>query len=164
MALAWTLRDARVTSTLFGARSVEQLESGIAALERLDFSPDELGVGCIGFSPLAQGMLTDKYLHGIPEGSRATQHGSLSTDLLSDETLAKVRALNEIASRRGQTLAQLALAWTLRDPRMTSTLIGVSSLAQLEDSLRALDELAFSDDELAEIDRHATESGINIWG
>jgi L-glyceraldehyde 3-phosphate reductase len=124
----------------------------------------ELGVGCIGFSPLAQGMLTDKYLHGIPEGSRATQHGSLSTDLLSDETLAKVRALNEIASRRGQTLAQLALAWTLRDPRMTSTLIGVSSLAQLEDSLRALDELAFSDDELAEIDRHATESGINIWG
>jgi L-glyceraldehyde 3-phosphate reductase len=124
----------------------------------------ELGVGCIGFSPLAQGMLTDKYLHGIPEGSRATQHGSLSTDLLTDESLAKVRALNEIAVRRGQTLAQLALAWTLRDPRMTSTLIGVSSLAQLQDSLRALDGLAFSDDELAEIDTHATEAGINIWG
>jgi L-glyceraldehyde 3-phosphate reductase len=109
-------------------------------------------------------MLTDKYLHGIPEGSRATQHGSLSTDLLTDESLAKVRALNEIAVRRGQTLAQLALAWTLRDPRMTSTLIGVSSLAQLQDSLRALDGLAFSDDELAEIDTHATEAGINIWG
>jgi L-glyceraldehyde 3-phosphate reductase len=124
----------------------------------------ELGVGCIGFSPLAQGMLTDKYLDGIPEGSRATQHGSLSTELLTDESLAKVRALNEIASRRGQTLAQLALAWTLRDARMTSTLIGVSSLAQLEDSLRALDGLDFSDDELAEIDRYATEAGINIWG
>ena len=124
----------------------------------------ELGVGCIGFSPLAQGMLTDKYLNGIPEGSRATQHGSLSTDLLTDESLAKVRALNEVASRRGQTLAQLALAWTLRDPRMTSTLIGVSSLAQLQDSLRALDGLDFSGEELAEIDRHATESGINIWG
>jgi L-glyceraldehyde 3-phosphate reductase len=124
----------------------------------------ELGVGCIGFSPLAQGMLTDKYLHGIPEGSRATQHGSLSTELLSDETLEKVRALNEIAARRGQSLAQMALAWTLRDRRMTSTLIGVSSLAQLEDSLRALAGLAFSEDELAEIDRHATESGINIWG
>jgi L-glyceraldehyde 3-phosphate reductase len=123
----------------------------------------ELGVGCIGFSPLAQGMLTDKYLRGIPEGSRATQHGSLSTDLLSDERLAKVRGLNEIALRRGQSLAQMAIAWTLRDPRMTSTLIGVSSLAQLEDSLRALDGLAFSEDELAEIDGYATESGINIW-
>jgi L-glyceraldehyde 3-phosphate reductase len=124
----------------------------------------ELGVGCIGFSPLAQGMLTDKYLHGIPEGSRATQHGSLSTALLTEESIAKIRALNEIASRRGQSLAQLALAWTLRDPRMTSTLIGVSSLAQLEDSLRALDRPAFSDEELGEIDRYATESGINIWG
>src|SRR5436190_335965 len=92
---------------------------------------DELGVGCIGFSPLAQGMLTDKYLDGIPEGSRATQQGSLSTDLLGDETLAKIRALNEIASRRGQSLAQLAIAWTLRDPRMTSALVGVSSIAQL---------------------------------
>ena len=123
----------------------------------------DLGIGCIGFSPLAQGMLTDKYLHGIPAGSRATQHGSLSTELLSDETLAKVRGLNEIAAARGQSLAQMALAWTLRDARMTSTLIGVSSVVQLEDSLRALDGLAFSDDELAEIDRYATESGINIW-
>ena len=123
----------------------------------------ELGVGCIGFSPLAQGVLTSKYLRGIPEGSRATQHGSLSADQLTDETLTKVRALNEIASARGQTLAQMALAWTLRDDRMTSTLIGVSSVEQLDDSLRALDHLEFSKEELAEIDRHATESGINIW-
>ena len=125
---------------------------------------EDLGVGCIGFSPLAQGMLTDKYLDGIPVGSRATQNGSLSTDLLTDESLAKIRALNEVAARRGQTLAQMALAWTLRDPRMTSTLIGVSSIDQLEDSLGALDNLEFSDEELAEIDAHATEAGINIWG
>jgi L-glyceraldehyde 3-phosphate reductase len=125
---------------------------------------EELGVGCIGFSPLAQGMLTDKYLDGIPEGSRATQNGSLSRDLLTDESLTKIRALNGVAARRGQSLAQMSLAWTLRDPRMTSTLIGVSSLAQLEDSLDTLDTLDFSDEELAEIDRYATESGINIWG
>jgi L-glyceraldehyde 3-phosphate reductase len=125
---------------------------------------EELGVGCIGFSPLAQGMLTDKYLGGIPEGSRATQNGSLSRELLSDGSMAKIRSLNEIAARRGQSLAQMALAWTLRDPRMTSTLIGVSSLEQLEDSLDALDNLDFPDEELAEIDRYATESGINIWG
>jgi L-glyceraldehyde 3-phosphate reductase len=123
----------------------------------------ELGVGCIGFSPLAQGMLTDKYLHGIPEGSRAAQHTSLSPDLLTEQTLGKVQALNEIASRRGQSLAQLALAWTLRDARMTSTLVGASSVEQLEDSLSALDNLGFSDDELAEIDRYATESDINLW-
>jgi L-glyceraldehyde 3-phosphate reductase len=124
---------------------------------------DELGIGCIGFSPLAQGLLTDKYLHGVPEGSRASRPGSLSPDQLTDQTLAKVRALSELAERRGQTLAQTALAWTLRDPRMTSTLIGVSSLEQLEDSLRALDNPDFSDDELAEIDRYATESDINLW-
>jgi L-glyceraldehyde 3-phosphate reductase len=123
----------------------------------------ELGVGCICFSPLAQGMLTDKYLNGIPEGSRAAANTSLSPDLLTDEAMAKIRALNEIAAGRGQSLAQLALAWTLRDPRMTSTLIGASSVAQLEDSLGALRNLPLSDDELAEIDRHATESGINIW-
>jgi L-glyceraldehyde 3-phosphate reductase len=125
---------------------------------------EELGIGCIGFSPLAQGMLTDKYLKGIPQGSRATQDGSLSPDLLTDEAMAKIRALNEIAARRGQTLAQMALAWTLRDPRMTSTLIGVSSIEQLDDSIGALDNLDFSDEELEEIDRYATESGINIWG
>jgi L-glyceraldehyde 3-phosphate reductase len=123
----------------------------------------ELGVGCICFSPLAQGLLTDKYLQGIPEGSRATQYRSLSADQLTDQTLAKVRALSEIAQRRGQTLAQMALAWTLRDPRMTSTLAGASSLEQLEDNVKALDNLEFSDDELAEIDRYATESDINLW-
>jgi L-glyceraldehyde 3-phosphate reductase len=122
-----------------------------------------LGVGCIGFSPLAQGMLTDKYLDGIPAESRAAENSSLSPDLLTDDALAKIRSLNELAKGRGQTLAQLALAWTLRDERMTSTLIGASSVAQLDDSLGALDQLAFSDGELAEIDRHATEAGINLW-
>jgi L-glyceraldehyde 3-phosphate reductase len=123
----------------------------------------ELGVGCIGFSPLAQGMLTDKYLYGIPAGSRAAENSSLSPDLINDESLEKTRALNEIASGRGQSLAQMALAWTLRDARMTSTLIGASSVEQLEDSLGALAQPGFSPDELAEIDRHATDSGINLW-
>jgi L-glyceraldehyde 3-phosphate reductase len=123
----------------------------------------ELGIGCIVFSPLAQGMLTDKYLDGIPQGSRASQHGSLSPDLINDQSLAKIRALNEIASRRGQTLAQLALAWTLRDPRVTSTLIGASSVEQLEANVAALDKLDFSEEELGEIDRYATEADINLW-
>ena len=123
----------------------------------------ELGIGCIVFSPLAQGMLTDRYLNGIPEGSRASRHGSLSPDLIDDQALAKIRALNEIASRRGQTLAQLALAWTLRDPRVTSTLIGASSVEQLEANVAALDNLDFSNEELAEIDQYATEADINIW-
>jgi L-glyceraldehyde 3-phosphate reductase len=121
------------------------------------------GVGCIVFSPLAQGMLSDKYLNGIPEGSRASRDGSLSPRMLTDEALTKIRTLNEIAQRRGQTLAQLALAWTLRDARVTSTLVGVSSLEQLEANLAALDNLDLSEDELAEIDRYATESGINLW-
>jgi L-glyceraldehyde 3-phosphate reductase len=123
----------------------------------------ELGIGCIVFSPLAQGMLTDKYLGGIPQGSRASRHGSLSPELINDQSLAKIRALNEIASRRGQTLAQLALAWTLRDPRVTSTLVGASSVKQLEANVAALDKLDLSDDELAEIDRFATDADINIW-
>ncbi len=123
----------------------------------------ELGVGCITFSPLAQGMLTDRYLNGIPEGSRASRPGSLSPDLLTDQTLAKIRALNDIAARRGQTLAQMALAWTLRDPRVTSTLVGASSVAQLEANVGALDNPDFTDEELAEIDRYATESEINLW-
>jgi L-glyceraldehyde 3-phosphate reductase len=130
--------------------------------ELLDTLEDE-GVGCICFSPLAQGMLTDKYLEGIPEGSRASRDDTLSPDLLTAQTLEKIRALNEIASRRGQTLAQTALAWTLRDPRVTSTLIGASSVAQLEENVRTLDNLDFSDEELAEIDRYATESDINMW-
>jgi L-glyceraldehyde 3-phosphate reductase len=123
----------------------------------------ELGVGCIGFSPLAQGMLTDKYLNGIPADSRAAENSSLSPDLLTDDAMERIRALNELAKRRGQSLAQLALAWTLRDPRMTSTLVGASSVAQLEDSLHALGNLALSDDELAEIDRYAGDTGINLW-
>jgi L-glyceraldehyde 3-phosphate reductase len=123
----------------------------------------EEGVGCIVFSPLAQGLLTDRYLHGIPEGSRASRPGSLSADMLSDQNLAKVRALNQIAARRGQTLAQLAIAWTLRDPRVTSALVGSSSVRQLEDNVAALDNLGFGDDELAEIDRYATEGDLNIW-
>jgi len=123
----------------------------------------ELGIGCIVFSPLAQGMLTDKYLDGIPKGSRASRHGSLSPDFINEQSLAKIRALNEIATRRGQTLAQLALAWTLRDPRVTSALIGASSVEQLEANVAALDRLDFSAEELAEIDRYATDADINLW-
>jgi L-glyceraldehyde 3-phosphate reductase len=128
----------------------------------LDVLGDE-GIGCIVFSPLAQGMLTDRYLEGIPEGSRASRNESLAPDLLTEQTLAKIRALREIASRRGQTLAQMALAWVLRDARVTSALIGASSVEQLEDNVSALDNLDFADDELDEIDRYATESDINIW-
>ena len=124
---------------------------------------EELGVGCIGFSPLAQGMLTDKYLHGIPEGSRASRDGSFSPKLITDTAMEKIRALNEIARRRGQTLAQLALAWTLRDPRMTSTLVGASSVEQLESNVAAIEKLDFTEGELAEIDRYATDADINIW-
>ena len=130
--------------------------------ELLDVLGEE-GVGCIVFSPLAQGMLTDKYLDGIPEGSRAARDYALTEDLLADETLAKIGALNEIAERRGQSLAQTALAWTLRDSRVTSTLIGASSVEQLEENVAALERLDLSEDELAEIDRYATESGINLW-
>jgi L-glyceraldehyde 3-phosphate reductase len=128
----------------------------------LDALGDE-GIGCIVFSPLAQGMLTDKYLHGVPEGSRASRHGPLSPKLLTDEALAKIRALNEIAARRGRALAQMALAWALRDPRVTSALVGASSVEQLEMNVAALDKLDFTKDELAEIDRYATESDLNIW-
>ena len=130
--------------------------------ELLDALGDE-GIGCIVFSPLAQGMLTDKYLDGVPKGSRASRDGSFSPTMLTDDALAKIRALREIAVRRGQTLAQMALAWSLRDPRVTSALVGVSSVQQLEMNVAAVDSLEFSDDELAEIDRYATESEINIW-
>jgi L-glyceraldehyde 3-phosphate reductase len=124
---------------------------------------DEHGIGCIVFSPLAQGMLTDRYLDGIPADSRAGREGSLSPDMLSEQALEKIRALDALAKRRGQTLAQMALAWTLRDERVTSTLVGASSVAQLEDNVGALERLDFSAEELAEIDRHATDSGINLW-
>jgi len=123
----------------------------------------ETGVGCIAFSPLAQGMLTSKYLNGIPAGSRAAQAGSLSESMLTDQTLGHIRALNEMAAGRGQSLAQMALAWALRDRRVTSVLIGASSVAQLDDNLGALDDLAFSAEELAQIDQHAVEAGINLW-
>jgi len=131
--------------------------------ELLDVLGEE-GVGAIVFSPLAQGMLTTKYLDGVPADSRAAvADGSLSPELLTDEALDHVRALNAIAQERGQSLAQMALAWTLRDPRVTSTLIGASSVRQLEENVGALDRLAFSDDELAAIDRHAVDAGINLW-
>jgi L-glyceraldehyde 3-phosphate reductase len=123
----------------------------------------EVGAGCIVFSPLAQGLLTDRYLGGIPEGSRASQPGSFDRAMLTDENLAKVLALAAIAEQRGQTLAQMAIAWALRDERVTSALIGASSVAQLDQNLSALENLDFSAAELAEIDRHATESGINLW-
>jgi L-glyceraldehyde 3-phosphate reductase len=121
------------------------------------------GIGCIVFSPLAQGLLTGRYLDGVPEGSRASRPGTLDADQLNEENLARVRALHQIAAGRGQTLAQMAVAWTLRDPRVTSALLGASSVAQLEDNVAALDNLAFGTDELAEIDRHATDAGINLW-
>ncbi len=123
----------------------------------------EEGIGCIAFSPLAQGMLTDRYLGGIPEDSRAARNLSLSKDLLTDEALEKVRALNELAQSRGQTLAQMAIAWVLRDARITSALVGASSVEQLETNVAAVERLGFADDELTEIDRYATESGINLW-
>ncbi|GAA1955893.1 L-glyceraldehyde 3-phosphate reductase [Amycolatopsis minnesotensis] len=124
---------------------------------------DEAGAGCIAFSPLAQGMLTSRYLDGVPPDSRAAAGKSLNPGTLTEETLVKVRALNEIAQRRGQTLAQLALAWGLRDPRMTSVLIGASSVGQLEDNVAALDNLDFTTAELTEIDRYATDANINLW-
>ena len=124
---------------------------------------EEVGSGCIAFSPLAQGMLTAKYLDGVPEGSRMARDSSLSPELLNEQNLANIRALNDLAVRRGQSLAQLALAWCLRDPRVTSVLIGARSVAQLEDNVAALDNLQFSDDELGAIDEFAVEGGINLW-
>ena len=128
----------------------------------LDVLGDE-GVGCIAFSPLAQGMLTDKYLDGVPDGSRASQGKSLSPDLLTEQNLTHIRALNDLAQSRGQTLAQLALAWILRDARVTSALIGASSVTQLENSVGAVANLDFTEDELDAIDAHAVEGGINLW-
>jgi L-glyceraldehyde 3-phosphate reductase len=124
---------------------------------------EDVGAGCIAFSPLAQGMLTNKYLNGIPEGSRATQDKTLSSELLTEKALDHVRALNDIAQKRGQGLAQLALAWALRDRRVTTVLIGASSVGQLEQNVGALDNLELDDDELAAIDEHAVDTGIDLW-
>jgi len=125
---------------------------------------DELGTGCIAFSPIAQGMLSDRYLNGVPADARAAKGGSFKAELIKPETIERIRALNEIAKKRGQSLAQMAIAWVLRDPRVTSALIGARTVEQLDDSLDAVKNLSFSAEELAEIDHHAQESGINIWG
>jgi L-glyceraldehyde 3-phosphate reductase len=124
---------------------------------------EALGVGCIAFSPLAQGLLTNKYFNGVPANARAGSEGSFSKDFLTKENLNRVRALNEIAAKRGQSLAQMAIAWVLRDKRVTSALIGARNVAQLDDSLDALKNLVFSPEELSEIDRYATEGGIDLW-
>jgi L-glyceraldehyde 3-phosphate reductase len=124
---------------------------------------EELGVGCIAFSPLAQGLLTNKYLNGVPENSRAKAEGSFQKDFLSEENLRRVRALNEVASGRGQTLAQMAIAWVLRDKRVTSALIGARNVEQLDNSLDAIRKLQFTDAELSEIDRYAQEGTIDLW-
>jgi L-glyceraldehyde 3-phosphate reductase len=121
------------------------------------------GVGCIAFSVLAQGLLSDRYLHGIPPGSRASQGGSLTGDMLNDDNLARIGTLNDIARSRHQSLAQMAIAWALRDPRVTSVLIGASSVAQLEQNVAALDRLEFGADELTSIDRYAVDGGIDLW-
>jgi len=123
----------------------------------------DVGAGCIAFSPLAQGMLTDKYLQGIPAGSRASQSKSLDPSMLNEAALAHVRALNDLARGRGQSLAQMALAWALRDPRVTSLVAGASSVAQLEQNVAALENLEFGADELAAIDQHAVDAGIDLW-
>ncbi len=150
------------TPLLIHQPSYSMLNRWIERENLLDTLAD-VGAGCIAFSPLAQGMLTDKYLGGVPEGSRASQDKSLSTDLLTDEALEHIRALNDVAQRRGQSLAQMALAWALRDERVTSVLIGASSVRQLEQNVGALENLGFSDDELAEIDRHAVDAGVDLW-
>jgi L-glyceraldehyde 3-phosphate reductase len=123
----------------------------------------DLGVGCIAFSALAQGLLTNKYLNGVPADARAAKEGSFKSAMLSADNLARVRALDGFARNRGQSLAQMAIAWVLRDPRVTSALIGAHSVAQLDDSLKALDNLAFTVEELAAIDQHATDGGVDLW-
>ena len=162
-----TLRAARILADLGTPLLIHQpsysmfnrwIESGL--LDTLG----ELGVGCIAFSPLAQGMLTDRYLNGVPEDSRAARKGSVDPSTINAETLGRVRALNEIAAGRGQSLAQMALSWAQRDSRVTSVLIGASSVEQLDDNLDALQNLAFDAAELTAIDEYAKDAGINIWG
>jgi L-glyceraldehyde 3-phosphate reductase len=131
--------------------------------DRLLDTLEQVGAGCIAFSPLAQGLLTDRYLDGVPAGSRVATGGAMGREMLTDDRLARVRRLNDVAARRGQRLAQLALAWALRDPRMTSLVIGASSVAQLEDNVAALERLELTADELAEIELHATDADVNLW-
>jgi L-glyceraldehyde 3-phosphate reductase len=123
----------------------------------------DLGAGCIAFSPLAQGMLTGKYLNGMPDDARAAKKGSFNQSLISEDNKKRIRALNEIAQRRGQTLAQMAIAWVLRDERVTSALVGARTVDQLADTLRSLDNLAFSEVELSEIDHYAQEGEVDLW-
>jgi L-glyceraldehyde 3-phosphate reductase len=149
------------TPLLIHQPSYSMLNRWIEA-ELLDVLAEE-GIGAIAFSPLAQGLLTDRYLTGVPADSRAARSGSFKKDLLTEANLANVRGLNEIAKRRGQTLAQMALAWTVRDPRVASALVGASSVAQLDDNLAALEHLAFEPAELAEIDRFAVEGHVDLW-
>jgi L-glyceraldehyde 3-phosphate reductase len=124
---------------------------------------DDLGTGCIAFSPLAQGLLTKKYLNGVPSDARAAKAGSFNPDLVTEDNLQRIRGLNAIAEQRGQTLAQMAIAWVLRDPRVTSALVGARTVDQLADTLKALRNLAFSENELAAIDTYASDGGLNIW-
>jgi L-glyceraldehyde 3-phosphate reductase len=150
------------TPLLIHQPSYSMINRWLEADDLLD-TLDDVGAGCIAFSPLAQGLLTDRYLNGIPADSRVATGGALSESMVTETNLAKVRGLGEIAARRGQSVAQLALAWALRDPRMTSLVIGASSIAQLEANLAALDHLDFTAEELAEIDQYATEGDINLW-
>ena len=131
--------------------------------DRLLDTLEQVGAGCIAFSPLAQGLLTDRYLNGVPAGSRVATGGAMGRDMLTQDRLDRVRALNDVAAQRGQSLAQLALAWALRDARMTSLVIGASSVTQLDDNVAALDRLELTEDELVEIDRHATDADVNLW-
>ncbi|HZZ57055.1 MAG TPA: L-glyceraldehyde 3-phosphate reductase [Opitutaceae bacterium] len=161
-------REASALLRQFGHRclihqpSYSMLNRWIERDHLLDTLADE-GIGCIAFSPLAQGMLSDKYLSGRPAGSRVQAQSSLSADLLTPENLANIRALNAVAQARGQSLAQMAIAWVLRDPRVTSALIGASRVSQIEDCVAALRGPGFTTDELARIDRHAQDGGINLW-
>ncbi len=150
------------TPLLISQPSYSMLNRWLEADRLLD-TLEEVGAGCIAFSPLAQGLLTDRYLDGVPANSRVATGGAMGEDMLTEDRLARVRALNDLAAGRGQTLAQLALVWALRDPRMTSLVIGASSVGQLEGNVAALDRLDLSEDELQEIERHATEADINLW-
>ncbi|VTR76444.1 aldo/keto reductase [Cellulomonas hominis] len=144
-------------------RWVEQPDGAAGGRALLDVASDA-GLGVVAFSPLAQGMLTSKYLGGVPEDSRAARGGPLRAEYLSEENLARVRALAAVAEARGQSLAQLAIAWVLRDPRVTSVALGARTPEQLDENLAAVHGPALTDAELAEIDRHAVDSGINLWG